>query len=71
MGYTAKITKECDERNECSNGTEYDMEQSSGKYISSLTNETEYTVQVAAYNEAGMGPFSEPTSFETPDSKLV
>ena len=39
--------------------------------ISGLTRQTMYTVQVAAVNSAGIGVYSTPLPFETPNSELT
>ena len=39
--------------------------------ISGLNKQTMYTVQVAAVNSAGTGEYSDPLTFETPDSELI
>ena len=39
--------------------------------ISGLSPATAYTVEVAAENSAGLGPYSEPVNIETPDSECA
>ena len=39
--------------------------------LSGLTRQTMYTVQVAAVNSAGIGVYSTPLPFETPNSELT